>query len=132
MKIYESIFVVDGKVPDSEIDKLTEKFKQIILNYKGEVVKVEKLGKRELSYKIRGIKEGTYIYLEINSEKEGISELGRNYSITDSIIRHLTIKKIIPKQIKERKKKKNSSKIPNAPTPPVSKDVKDGTVESIK
>ncbi|MFH1824386.1 MAG: 30S ribosomal protein S6 [Candidatus Firestonebacteria bacterium] len=127
MKIYESMFVVDGQVQDPEVDKLIEKFKQIILSYKGEIIKAEKMGKRELSYEIRGMKEGTYIYLEINSEKEGISELERNYSITDSIIRQLTVRKIIPRQIKERKKKVKPSKISTTPTSPVSSDIKKET-----
>jgi small subunit ribosomal protein S6 len=106
LKVYESIFIVDGRVPDDEVDKLIERFKQIILTHKGEVIKVEKLGKRELAYKIKGVEVGNYVCLEISSGAEGIAELERNYKITDSVLRHLTVKKVIPKQIKEKERKK--------------------------
>ena len=105
MEIYESTFIVDGKTPDAEVDKIIEKMKKVIADVGGELVKVDKLGKRELAYKLGSAKDGNYVYLETKLESGGVVELERNYKITDSIIRYLTVRKEFHKPPKVRKKK---------------------------
>ena len=105
MTVYETTFVVDGKYPETEVVKLSEKFTQLITAAKGEVLKVDKLGKRELAYKIGSAKDGYYIYIEAKMDGEIVKDLERNYRIADSILRYLTIKKVTVKPIKKKKKK---------------------------
>ena len=105
MTVYETTFVVDGKYPEAEVAKLSEKFTQLITAAKGEVLKLDKLGKRELAYKIGSAREGYYIYIEANMDGEIVKELERNYRIADSVLRYLTIKKITLKPMKKKKKK---------------------------
>ena len=105
MTVYETTFVVDGKYPETEVLKLSEKFTQLITAAKGEVLKLDKLGKRELAYRIGTAKEGYYIYIEAKMDGEIVKDLERNYRIDDSILRYLTIKKVTVKPIKKKKKK---------------------------
>ena len=105
MTVYETTFVVDGKYPEAEVAKLSEKFTQLITAAKGEVLKLDKLGKRELAYKIGAAREGYYIYIEANMDGEIVKELERNYRIADSVLRYLTIKKVTLKPVKKKKKK---------------------------
>ena len=105
MIVYETTFVVDGKTPEAEVEKLTAKFTQIITDAKGEIVKIEKLGKRELSYMIGKSKDGYYVYIEAKMDGEIVKEVERNYRISDMVLRYLTIKKVIHKPIMKKKKK---------------------------
>ncbi len=105
MTVYETTFVVDGKYPETEVLKLSEKFTQLIIAAKGEVLKLDKLGKRELAYRIGAAKEGYYIYIEAKMDGEIVKDLERNYRIADSVLRYLTIKKITLKPMKKKKKK---------------------------
>jgi small subunit ribosomal protein S6 len=124
LTIYESTFVVDGKVPEAEVEKLSDRFKQLITSAGGEILKTEKLGKRELSYKVGNSREGCYVYIEANMDGKIVKELERNYRITDSVLRFLTIKKEFTKPIKKRKKAvveavPKASASPVAPAAPV-------------
>jgi small subunit ribosomal protein S6 len=105
LTVYETTFVLDGKTPEAEVEKLTEKFTNIITGAKGEIVKIEKLGKRELSYMIGSSKDGYYVYIEAKMDGEIVKELERNYRISDFVLRYLTIKKVVHKPIKKKKKK---------------------------
>lgn len=105
MRVYETTFIVDGKLPESEVDKLAEKFSQIITGNKGEIIKIEKLGKRMLAYQIGSTREGYYVYIETKMPEDIVKELERNYRINDAVIRYLTVQKITVKPPKPRKKK---------------------------
>ena len=105
MIVYETTFVVSGKYPETEAEKLSARFTQLITDAKGEVIKQDKLGKRELAYQIGNSKEGYYIYIEAKMDGVIVKELERNYRNTESILRYLTIRKVTHKPIKKKKKK---------------------------
>ena len=116
MTVYETTFVVDGKCPEADVLKLSEKFTQLITAAKGEVLKLEKLGKRELAYKIGSAKDGYYIYIEAKMDGEIVKDLERNYRIADSVLRYLTIKKVTVKPMKKKKKKAAAAAASSAAT----------------
>ena len=41
MKVYESTYVIEGKVPETEVDKLVEKFSTIVKGSGGEVLSMD-------------------------------------------------------------------------------------------
>ena len=86
---YESIFVVEPKISEPEIDKLIEKFRELI-SKNGEIKNMEKIGLKKLTYKIKNYEQGYFVLLEFESEPGFVSELERNYRVTDSIIRYMT------------------------------------------
>jgi small subunit ribosomal protein S6 len=61
---YEVVFIVDPTV-DDEVAKLTDNFKQIVVDQGGAVTKAETMGKRQLAYEILHKKEGTFVLMEI-------------------------------------------------------------------
>ena len=115
MIVYETTFVVDGKTPEAEVEKLTAKYTQIITDAKGEIVKIEKLGKRELAYMIGASKDGYYVYIEAKMDGSIVKEIERNYRISDLVLRYLTIKKVVHKPIKKKKKKEVAAPAVAAP-----------------
>jgi small subunit ribosomal protein S6 len=88
---YEVVFIVDPTV-DDEVAKLTEGFKQIVIDQGGTVTKAETMGKRQLAYEILHKKEGTFVLMEIEGSGREIAELERRMRVNDRILRYLTVR----------------------------------------
>jgi len=92
MNKYESIIIINIGVEEKGIKALIKKFSDLI-NKNGKVESVEELGKRRLAYEIKKSKEGYYVIFNFESKPSAISELERNYKITDEIIKFIVIRK---------------------------------------
>jgi small subunit ribosomal protein S6 len=88
---YEVVFIVDPTV-DDEVAKLTENFKQVVLDQGGSVTKAETMGKRQLAYEILHKKEGTFVLMEIEGSGHEIAELERRMRVNDRVLRYLTVR----------------------------------------
>jgi len=88
---YEVVFIVDPTV-DDEVTKLTDNFKQIVVDQGGSVTKAETMGKRQLAYEILHKKEGTFVLMEIEGSGKEIAELERRMRVNDRVLRYLTVR----------------------------------------
>ena len=88
---YEVVFIVDPTV-DDEVAKLTDNFKQIVVDQGGAVTKAETMGKRQLAYEILHKKEGTFVLMEIEGSGREIAELERRMRVNDRVLRYLTVR----------------------------------------
>ncbi len=93
MRRYESIWVVNGDLPDEEVKSAIDKFSGIISSQGGTLVGLDEWGRRKLAYKIQGTIRGYYVLADFAGPSEMIKELERNYRIDDRIIRYITTKK---------------------------------------
>jgi len=93
MRRYESVWVVNGDLPDEEVKSAIDKFSGIISSQGGTLVGVDEWGRRKLAYKIQGTIRGYYVLADFAGSSETVRELERNYRIDDRIIRYLTTKK---------------------------------------
>ena len=89
---YEVMFIVDPDADEDEVTKLTENFKQIVVDQGGSVTKAESLGRRALAYEILHKKEGTYVDMELEGSGREIAELERRMRVSDRILRYLTVR----------------------------------------
>ena len=90
MNKYESVVIIDPAVEEDKVKELSQKFTEII-NNDGKVEKVEELGKKKLAYEVKKNKEGYYVVINFEANPNLISELERNYRITDDVIKFMTI-----------------------------------------
>jgi small subunit ribosomal protein S6 len=93
MRRYETVWVVNGDLPDEEVKATIDKFTKIIAGQGGTLVGVEEWGRRKLAYKIEGALRGYYIIADFAGLPGAVKELERNYRIDDRVIRYLTTKK---------------------------------------
>ena len=91
MNKYESVIIVNPNLEEESIKNLEKKFSDLI-NTDGNVTSVEEMGKRKLAYEIKKQKEGFYIVFKFEAKPELISELERNYRITDEVMKFIVIK----------------------------------------
>ena len=91
MNKYESVIIINQNVDEEGIKGLVQKLTDLI-NNDGKVEKVDELGKKKLAYEIQKNKEGYYVVFNFEANPDLISELERNYRITDEVIKFMTIK----------------------------------------
>jgi small subunit ribosomal protein S6 len=93
MRRYETVWVVNGDLPDEEVKATIDKFTKVIVGQGGTVVSVEEWGRRKLAYKIEGALRGAYVIADFAGMPAAVKELERNFRIDDRVIRYLTTKK---------------------------------------
>jgi small subunit ribosomal protein S6 len=91
MNKYESVVIINPTVEEESMKALISKFTEII-NKDGKVEKVDELGKKQLAYDVKKFSEGFYAVFYFEANPDLITELERNYRITDEIIKFMTIK----------------------------------------
>ncbi|MCX7944822.1 MAG: 30S ribosomal protein S6 [Deltaproteobacteria bacterium] len=89
---YETLYVVSPELDKSGIDNLNNKFKNIIQENGGKVIKLTRWGKRDLAYRIKKYTHGYYIHLNYFGEGRTVNELQRNLRLNENILRYITIK----------------------------------------
>jgi|TARA_B110000263_G_C15132300_1_gene429431 small subunit ribosomal protein S6 len=92
MTFYENTLITKQDLPKSELDKIKEKYNDLINNNSGKVVKIEEWGLLNLATKIRKYNKGFYIHYKFEGNKETLNEINKKIKIDGSIIRHLIVK----------------------------------------
>ncbi len=93
MRRYESVWVVNGDLPDEEVKATIDKFSRILTSNEGTLVGMEEWGRKKLAYKIQGTTRGYYVLVDYAGTPATVKELERNYRIDDRIVRYVTSKK---------------------------------------
>src|SRR5437867_6607587 len=63
-----------------------------VRSMQGEVVSVEKMGKRKLAYRIGKFAEGFYVLFNIKANGEVVKEFERRLKVADSVLRYITVR----------------------------------------
>ncbi len=91
MSKYESIVIISPDVNEEGMKALISRFTDLI-NSDGKLEKVDELGKRKLAYEVKKFSEAFYVAFHFEANTSLISELERNYRITDEVIKFMTVK----------------------------------------
>ncbi len=92
MSFYENTLVTRQDLPKPELDKIKEKYSNLINNNSGKVVKIEEWGLLNLARKIKRYNKAFYIHYKFEGNKETLNEINKKIKIDDLIIRHLIVK----------------------------------------
>ena len=89
---YELVYVVSPEATDEQVAELHTQVESIVQRLNGTLEKSENWGRRKLAYEIGRHKEGTYVLEVILGGGELMKEIDRRLRVTDTIIRHLTVR----------------------------------------
>ena len=89
---YELVYIVSPDASDEAVAELHTQVEEIVTRFKGTLDKTENWGKRKLAYEIGHAREGTYVIETITGSGELMKEIDRRFRVTDTIIRHLTVR----------------------------------------
>lgn len=96
MKVYETTVVFDPGLEEARINEEVDRFSQSIGQAGGEVLEVQRWGKRKLAYMIRKRRDGAYVHVKHKSPPEHIAEMDRRFRMNESVLRYLTV--LAPKE----------------------------------
>ncbi|WP_163327985.1 30S ribosomal protein S6 [Desulfurobacterium thermolithotrophum] len=102
---YEMVYILRPTMSDEEIEKGIEKVNSYVERYNGEVLLVDKWGRRELAYPINDYDRGYYVleYIKTN-DRDFVKNMENFFRINEDVIRFLTFR-LKPSEVKELKEK---------------------------
>jgi small subunit ribosomal protein S6 len=111
MSFYENTLVTKQDLPKSELNKIREKYTEVINQNNGKVIKIEEWGLLNLSRKIKKYNNAFYSHYKFEGNKQTLSEINKKVKIDGSVIRHLIVKyKILDTKIVYFKKDNDNEK----------------------
>jgi small subunit ribosomal protein S6 len=88
---YESAVIINAALDDEQIENEITRLQEVIVNYGGEIIEVEKWGRKRLAYMVNKSKIGYYVIFRFSSPSNLVARLERSYVLDENIIRFLTI-----------------------------------------
>jgi small subunit ribosomal protein S6 len=120
MRIYEVVFIIRPDVPEAEIDALIEPLQQAVRDARGQMVKVDKWGKRPLAYRVARQREGYFVFFELEGMGETLRELERRLKVAEPVMKFLSVRVDLErkKQEKMRHRREHQAARRQRPAPP--------------
>jgi small subunit ribosomal protein S6 len=89
--VYESTVMINAALDDDQIEVEVARLQENIVNFGGEIIEVDKVGRKRLAYIVNKSKIGYYAIFRFNGPSNIVSKLERSYSLNDNVLRYLTI-----------------------------------------
>ncbi|HLI06121.1 MAG TPA: 30S ribosomal protein S6 [Ktedonobacteraceae bacterium] len=86
---YELGFILNPEVSEEQTQAILNRVEQIVATHGGQIVRVNKWGRRRLSYPIEHHRDGNYIFLDMILTPETVAELDRTLKVSEEVLRHL-------------------------------------------
>ena len=91
MRQYEVIFIVHPDLDDDALNEVIDRVSSWISDEDGEITNTELWGKRKLAYPIRKQPEGIYVVMQTKMTMTADSQLERNLSYLEPVMRYSII-----------------------------------------
>lgn len=90
MREYETVFITQPNLPDSQQKQLLERVGSLIERHEGRLFYARNMGRRTLAYPIAKQTKGIYTCLDYASKGSAVGELERNLRLDENVLRFLT------------------------------------------
>jgi len=91
LKEYETVIVLEPTLDEGRVNQEIETVGNVIAQGGGEVLEIQRWGRRRLAYEVRRRREGIYSLIRFRSERAVLEELERRFKLNESMMRHLTV-----------------------------------------
>jgi small subunit ribosomal protein S6 len=92
MRPYEVMIILDAGLEEESIRAVTDRATETLRTRGGQVVRVDRWGKRRFAYELKHRHEGYYVLLEATAEPDAMAEMDRLLSLADEVVRHKVIR----------------------------------------
>jgi small subunit ribosomal protein S6 len=92
MALYEHVFLARQDLSQPQVDALVEQYKGVIEAAGGSIGRVENWGLKSLTYRIKKNRKAYYTLMDITAPAAAVTELERQQSLSEDILRFLTLK----------------------------------------
>lgn len=90
-RTYESVAIFNAALEEDQIESTIARMQETITTHDGEMLDLDKWGRKRLAYPINKAKSGYYVIFRFNATTDLIATLERNYRLDENVIRYLTI-----------------------------------------
>ena len=87
MKNYELMAIFKPNLDAEEVDKNIDKISSIVKDFGGEVVSLDKSGRKKLAYEIQNFRDGFFATAVLSLPADKIFEFKRQLRLNDNILR---------------------------------------------
>jgi small subunit ribosomal protein S6 len=91
MRKYETVFISDPDLQDQARLDLYDKVRNIITKENGILLNFDEWGNKKMAYEIKKKLRGNYVCVTYGGTGELVTELERNFRLTDDILKFMTI-----------------------------------------
>lgn len=92
MTKYEVMFIVKATMEADEVKKTAEGIKKLVDTIDGKLIDFKEIGEKKLAYPIKKELNGYYYVMQLEANKDAISELDRKTRLDERVLRHLIIR----------------------------------------
>ncbi len=87
MRQYEVMLILPPEADESAVGGVVDRITRIVSEGGGEVVKVDRWGRRRLAFEIARQSEGYFVVVEFRGDPAALAELDRTLQLTDEVLR---------------------------------------------
>lgn len=92
MAFYENTIVARQDLAENELLTIKNKYKDLINDSSGKLIKIEEWGLLNLAQKIKRFNKGFFIHYKFEGNKKTLNEIEKKIKLDSSIIRYLTVR----------------------------------------
>ena len=92
MNKYEMMFIVKATMEESSVKAAAENVKKLAESLKAKVDSFKEMGQKKLAYPIKKEISGNYYLMQVEANKDIISEFDRKIRLDENVLRHLIIR----------------------------------------
>ena len=96
MTKYETTFILEPGLDETRVNEEIERVSQWIRDLGGEILEVQRWGKRRLAYEINKKRDGIYTMVLHQSPGPVVKEIERRMALNESYMRMLTVLHVPP------------------------------------
>jgi len=87
---YSTVVVIDSLLKTEEIDNTIDKVGRSIKNNGGDIIEVNRWGKKRLAYEIKKRQYGYYVEIIFKAQGDVIKIMERDFTLDENVLRFLT------------------------------------------
>lgn len=91
MKNYETVFILNPALSESQVDMAVEKYEKLLKSNGAKITSKEVWGLKKLAYSIQNKNSGFYNLIEYSAPAEVVSILEVEFSRDETVMRNLTV-----------------------------------------
>jgi len=92
LRDYELVVVIDPEIDEEKLSATLDRISQFVTTRGGEVIDVDRWGKRKLAYPIKRRSEGDYVITHFRLEPSQTAELEASLRLSEEVLRHLLVR----------------------------------------
>ncbi|OGH96806.1 MAG: 30S ribosomal protein S6 [Candidatus Melainabacteria bacterium GWF2_32_7] len=90
MRKYELLCIIKTNLDMEGIEQVTQNISDNIVNMGGQILNVDKIGRKKLGYEIEKLRDGFFVVFNIELPENKVADLKRYLKLNEDVIRELT------------------------------------------